>query len=129
MKFAPGMSAVVTGGASGLGQATAIALAEQGVKVAVFDLSERRGEAVAREIGGLFCEVNVTSEEQVAAGFARARARHGQECILVNCAGGGKGGKCVSPDKATGEVRRYPTEWFDQVLQLNLVGTFRCITL
>ena len=67
-------AAVVTGGASGLGAATARALAAKGVKVAIFDLQTEKGEAIAAEIGGVFCEVNVTSEDSVDAGFAKARA-------------------------------------------------------
>ena len=62
-------AAVVTGGASGLGEATARALAAQGVKVAIFDMNEAKGEEVAREIGGVFCKVNVTSDADVDAGF------------------------------------------------------------
>ena len=77
MKLDNTVAAVVTGGASGLGAATARALAAKGVKVALFDLQKDKGEAVAAEIGGIFCEVNVTSDESVAAGFAKARAAHG----------------------------------------------------
>src|SRR3546814_9715468 len=63
MKLDNAVSAVITGGASGLGEATARALAAQGVKVALFDLNEEKGEAIARELGGVFCKVNVRSEE------------------------------------------------------------------
>ena len=128
MQITKDIAAVVTGGASGLGYATAKALAEAGAKVAIFDMNKEKGEAVARELGGIFYEVNVVSEEQVLAGFAKARATHGQERILVNCAGTGKGGKTISRDKTTGEIRRYPTEDFDRIVQINLVGTFRVIT-
>jgi NAD(P)-dependent dehydrogenase (short-subunit alcohol dehydrogenase family) len=121
-------AAVITGGASGLGYAAARALAQAGVKVAIFDMNPTTGEAVAAELGGLFCGVNVTSEEQVLAGFVKARAHHGQERILVNCAGTGKSGKTVSRDKISGEIKRHPTADFDRILQINLVGTFRCIT-
>src|SRR3546814_3790288 len=79
-------SAVVTGGASGLGAATARALAASGVKVAIFDLQAEKGEQIATEIGGTFCAVDVTSDESVDAGFAKARAANGQESILVCCA-------------------------------------------
>jgi NADP-dependent 3-hydroxy acid dehydrogenase YdfG len=85
------ISAVITGGASGLGEATARLLAAQGVKVALFDLNAERGEALAAELGGVFCKVNVTSTEEVEAAFAKARAANGQERILVNCAGVGGG--------------------------------------
>ena len=78
---------IVTGGASGLGEGTARALAATGARVALFDLNEERGEVIAQEIGGVFCKVDVTSDESVAAGFAKARAAHGQERLTVNCAG------------------------------------------
>ncbi len=120
--------AIVTGGASGLGLASAKALAAAGAKVAIFDMNRETGEAAANSVGGVFCEVNVTSEDSVLAGFEKARAAHGQERILVNCAGGGRGAKTVSRDRATGEIKRHPTEDFDRVVQLNLIGTFRCIT-
>lgn len=91
MKPDPSVAAVVTGGASGLGAATARGLAAKGVKVALFDLNRELGEAVAKEIGDVYCEVNVANEESVVTGFAKARAAHGQERILVNCAGIGGG--------------------------------------
>jgi len=122
------ISAVITGGASGLGAATARRLAAHGVKVAVFDLNAEIGEALAKEIGGVFCQVNVTSSEEVDAAFAKARAAHGQERILVNCAGVGGGAKTVSRDKETGAVKEYPLENFERIIQVNLIGTFRCIT-
>ena len=90
------VAAVVTGGASGLGAATARALAAKGVKVAIFDLNEEKGNAMAAELGGVFCKVNVTSEEEVDAAFAKAREAHGQERILVNCAGTGNAIKTAS---------------------------------
>jgi len=127
MKLDDSIPAVVTGGASGLGAATARALAARGVKVAIFDLQKEKGEAVAAEIGGLFCEVNVTSDESVDAGFARARAAHGQERILVNCAGTGNAVKTASRSKEDGTIRHFPLEAFNWVIQINLVGTFRCI--
>ncbi|NIJ63174.1 NAD(P)-dependent dehydrogenase (short-subunit alcohol dehydrogenase family) [Sphingomonas leidyi] len=127
MKLDDSIAAVVTGGASGLGAATARALAARGVKVAIFDLQKEKGEAVAAEIGGLFCEVNVTSDESVDAGFARARAAHGQERILVNCAGTGNAVKTASRSKEDGTIRHFPLEAFNWVIQINLVGTFRCI--
>ena len=127
MKLDSSIAAVVTGGASGLGEATVRALAAQGVKCAIFDMNEAKGEAVAKEVGGVFCKVNVTSEEEVDAAFAKARAAHGQERILVNCAGTGNGIKTASRDKATGEIRHFPLANFDRIIQINLVGTFRCI--
>src|SRR5690606_36231166 len=104
------IAAVVTGGASGLGAATARRLAADGVKVALFDLNAEAGEALAKEIGGVFCQVNITDDAAVTEAFAKARAAHGQERILVNCAGVGGGAKTVSRDKQTGEVKEYPLE-------------------
>jgi NAD(P)-dependent dehydrogenase (short-subunit alcohol dehydrogenase family) len=119
--------AVVTGGASGLGAATARALAAKGAKVAIFDMNEEKGEAMAAEIGGIFCKVNVTSDEDVDAGFAKAREAHGQERILVNCAGIGNAIKTASRSKEDGSIKHFPISAFDFVIQVNLVGTFRCI--
>jgi NAD(P)-dependent dehydrogenase (short-subunit alcohol dehydrogenase family) len=127
MKLDNTVAAVVTGGASGLGEATARALAAQGVKVALFDMNEAKGEEVAKEIGGVFCKVNVTSDADVDAGFTKARAAHGQERILVNCAGTGNAAKTASRDKQTGETKHFPLDAFDRIIQINLVGTFRCI--
>ncbi|MFC3071224.1 SDR family NAD(P)-dependent oxidoreductase [Phenylobacterium soli] len=127
MKLNSNVAAIVTGGASGLGEATSRALAAQGVKVAIFDMNEAKGEAVAKEIGGVFCKVNVTSEEDVDAGFAKARAAHGQERILINCAGTGNAMKTASRDKQTGETKHFPLDAFNFIIQINLVGTFRCI--
>lgn len=127
MKLDNTVAAVVTGGASGLGEATARALAAQGVKVAIFDMNEARGEEVAKEIGGVFCKVNVTSDADVDAGFEKARAAHGQERILVNCAGTGNAVKTASRSKEDGTIRHFPLEAFNWVIQINLVGTFRCI--
>ena len=123
-----GTAAVVTGGASGLGEATARALAAKGAKVAVFDRDVERGETIAAEIGGIFCEVDVTSDEKVAAAFDKARAAHGQERILVNCAGVANAAKTVGRDKATGERKLYPMHQFELAIGINLVGTFRCIS-
>lgn len=122
-----GTAAVVTGGASGLGEATARALAAAGAKVAIFDMNTEKGEAVAAEIGGVFCKVDVRSDEAVDTGFAKARAAHGQERILVNCAGTGNAVKTASRDKKTGEIRHFPLDAFEAIIQINLIGTFRCI--
>ena len=122
-----GISAVVTGGASGLGEATARELARRGGKVAIFDRDASRGEQVASEIGGLFCEVDVTSDEKVAAAFARAREAHGQERVLVNCAGVANAAKTVARDKETKAAKLYPMQQFELAIQINLIGSFRCI--
>jgi NAD(P)-dependent dehydrogenase (short-subunit alcohol dehydrogenase family) len=122
-----GVAAVVTGAASGLGEATARALAGRGAKVAVFDRDIERGGKVASEIGGIFCEVDVTSDDKIAAAFAKAREAHGQERILVNCAGVATAAKTVARDKETKAAKRYPMQQFELTIQINLIGTFRCI--
>jgi NAD(P)-dependent dehydrogenase (short-subunit alcohol dehydrogenase family) len=127
MEFGSSSAAVVTGGASGLGEATARALANHGVKVAIFDLQQDKGESVAREIRGTFCKVDVTNEESVEQGFSRARAGHGQERILVNCAGTANAFRTASRNRKTGEIRFFQPREFDRVIQINLVGMFRCI--
>jgi NAD(P)-dependent dehydrogenase (short-subunit alcohol dehydrogenase family) len=116
-----GTAAVVTGGASGLGEATARELARRGAKVAVFDRDIDRGTRVAEEIGGVFCD------EKVAAAFQKAREVHGQERILVNCAGVANAAKTVARDKQTGEAKFYPMQQFELAIQINLIGSFRCI--
>jgi NAD(P)-dependent dehydrogenase (short-subunit alcohol dehydrogenase family) len=123
-----GVAAVVTGAASGLGEATARELARRGAKVAVFDRDQGRGEAVASDIGGVFCEVDVTSDDKVAAAFAKAREAHGQERILVNCAGVANAAKTVARDKETKAAKLYPIQQFELAIQINLIGTFRCIS-
>ncbi|MCS6986932.1 MAG: SDR family NAD(P)-dependent oxidoreductase [Sphingomonadaceae bacterium] len=122
-----GLTAVVTGGASGLGAATVRALAADGVKVAIFDLNAEKGEKVAAEVGGLFCHVNVTDDASVDQGFAKSRAALGQERILINCAGTGNAFKTAWRDKQTGEIKHFPLDGFNLIIQINLVGTFRCI--
>ena len=127
MELNADIAAVVTGAASGLGEAAARKLAAHGVRVALFDLNADRGEAVAREIGGVFCKANVTSEESVDAAFAAARAAHGQERVLVNCAGTGVAVKAASRDKSTGQPKAHPTADFARIIEINLIGTFRCL--
>ncbi|HEY9554471.1 SDR family oxidoreductase [Allosphingosinicella sp.] len=127
MKLDGSISAVVTGAASGLGEATARALAERGVKVAVFDRDVEKGEKVAAGIGGVFCEVDVTSNEAVDAAFAKAREAHGQERLCVNCAGVANAVKTVGRDKQTGEIKRYPIHQFELAININLIGTFRVL--
>ena len=128
MKLDSSIAAIVTGGASGLGAATARALAAQGVKVALFDMNAEKGAALANEIGGIFCAVNVTREEDVDAGFAKARAAHGQERILVNCAGTGVAAKTAGRDKNSGAIVTHSMADFERIIQINLIGTFRCVS-
>ncbi|MBO9687578.1 MAG: SDR family NAD(P)-dependent oxidoreductase [Mitsuaria chitosanitabida] len=129
MRLEAGISAVVTGGASGLGAATARRLAAQGVKVAVFDFNATTGEALADEIGGVFCRVDVTRQDEVEAAFDRARGRVGQERILVNCAGTGDAIKTASRAKDGGGIKPYPLDKWERTIQINLIGSFRCIAL
>jgi len=126
MQLNSSIAAVVTGGASGLGEAVVHALTAQGVKVAIFDFNTEKGEAVAKETGALFAKVDVTSDADVDAGFVAARAAHGQERILVNCAGTGNAMKTASRDKQTGATKHFPLDAFNRIVQINLVGTFRC---
>ncbi|WP_308813902.1 SDR family NAD(P)-dependent oxidoreductase [Sphingomonas sp. GV3] len=113
------LAAIVTGGASGLGAATARLLAEMGAQVTLFDRNVDAGEALAAEIGGLFQGVDVTDENSVLAGLAAAEAAHGTARLLVNCAG-------VAPAmKAVGrEFVPHPIEGFRKAVEINLVGTF-----
>ena len=127
MQLSSSIAAVVTGGASGLGAATARQLASHGVKVALFDFNEKQGEELAAEIGGVFCKVDVTSEADVDAGFLKARAAHGQERILVNCAGTGNAIKTASRDKTSGAIKHFPIADFERIIQINLIGSFRCL--
>ncbi len=127
MELNSDITAVVTGGASGLGFATSRKLAAAGVKIGIFDINEELGTKVAKENDWTFAKVDVTSEEQVDAGFEAVRAANGQERILINCAGIGAAVKTASRDKETGEIRHFPLDRFDLVIQINLVGSFRCI--
>jgi NAD(P)-dependent dehydrogenase (short-subunit alcohol dehydrogenase family) len=127
VKIDQSIAAVVTGGASGLGEASARALAAKGAKVAIFDLNQERGEAVAQAIGGIYCNVDVSDEASVDAGFARARSAHGQERVLVCCAGIGTIGKTVKRDRETGEISHFPVEQFMKTIRVNLLGTFQCV--
>jgi len=128
MKIDTALAAVVTGGASGLGLATVKALRAAGAAVAIFDLNEETGNKVAAENGAVFCQCDVLSDESVDQAFAKARKAQGQERALVCCAGGGNAIPTVRRDKATGEIRIFPSDQFEWVLRLNTVGTFRCIT-
>jgi NAD(P)-dependent dehydrogenase (short-subunit alcohol dehydrogenase family) len=127
MKFDESV-AVVTGGASGLGEATARRFCAEGIRVAIFDTNEERGSKVAEEIGAAFVKTDVMSDESVDAAFAKARRANGQERILVNCAGNGNAIKTVSRDKSGGPPKIFPSDAFAWALMLNTVGTFRCIT-
>lgn len=122
-------AAVVTGGASGLGKASAEALAAAGAKVAVFDVNAEAGEAVAKDIGGIFCHVDITSEESVVAGFAKARAAHGQERITIHCAMTSRRGKTLAFDKELGRLKRLSTEDYQYGVNGILVASYRIASL
>ena len=118
-----GVAAVVTGGASGLGEGAARALAAEGCKVAIFDLQEERGRQVADELGGFFVRCDVSSSESAEAAFAAAREAHGPCGIAVNCAGIAPGSRIL------GKSGPMPLENFDKVIQVNLVGSFNVMRL
>lgn len=128
MKLAEDVAAIVTGGASGLGAATARALRTQGVKVALFDRNREAVTALAEEIGAVACVVDVTDEDSVAQGFAQARAANGQERILVNCAGIAPAARTVGRERDSGARTRHDMALFEAAVAINLVGTFRCCT-
>ena len=129
MEFDSTTAAIVTGGASGLGRATAVAFAAAGIKVAIFDVNTEAGEDVATAIGGLFCDVDITNEDSVVAGFARARAAHGQERIAIHCAMTSRRGKTLAFDKEAGQLKRLSTE--DYIFGVNgiLVASYRIASL
>ncbi len=129
MKIDSTTAAVVTGGASGLGRATAEALAAAGVKVAIFDINEPLGEAVAQAIGGIFCHVDITDEQSVVDGYAKARAAHGQERICVHCAMTSRRGKTLAFDKESRTFRRTPTEDYAFGVQGILVASYRIASI
>ena len=124
MKLGSNISAIVTGGASGLGEATARALSARGVKVAIFDINEDKGRAVAEDIDGKFFSVDVTDETSIEAALEGARRAHGQERILINCAGIVFGMKTASRSRDTGEVRAHAIDAFAKVIAVNLTGAF-----
>ena len=127
MKLDESVAALVTGGASGLGEGTARMLAGAGVKVAILDMNAERGEAVAREIGAVFCEANVADEATVDAALAKARQANGVERILVNCAGIAPGKRVVSKKRDTGEFLAHDLATFRRTIEVNLIGTFQMI--
>ncbi|MCR2832846.1 SDR family oxidoreductase [Parerythrobacter lacustris] len=129
MDFAQGHAAVVTGGASGLGQASARALAGAGFKVAIFDINDEAGKATAREIGGTFHHVDIMSEQSVEDGFAAARAAHGQERLTLHCAMASKRGKTLGWDKEVGGYKRLSTEDYAFGAEGILVASYRVASI
>ncbi|MEQ9693471.1 SDR family oxidoreductase [Shimia sp. SDUM112013] len=115
--------AVITGGASGLGEATARHFAANGAKVALFDLNEERGNAVAAEIGGTFHTTDVTDEASVQASINAARDAMGTITAAVNCAG-------IAPAATTiGKKGPHPLDMFQKTIDINLVGSFNVARL
>jgi NAD(P)-dependent dehydrogenase (short-subunit alcohol dehydrogenase family) len=118
-----GIAAIVAGGASGLGAATARMLAARGARVTVFDLNEPAARDLIQDIGGVFCKVNVSEEGSVVEGFSEAEQRHGVARVLVNCAGVSAAVKTVTKHDAY-----HPLDTFRRVIEVNLIGTFNVIS-
>jgi NAD(P)-dependent dehydrogenase (short-subunit alcohol dehydrogenase family) len=118
-----GVAAIVAGGGSGLGAASAAKLASEGARVAIFDMNEEAGRAQAAKIGGRFYKVNVTDTASVTAAIAEAEGAHGVARVLVNCAGIAYGAKTVGKEFAP-----HPLDQFRKVIEVNLVGTFNMTT-
>ena len=119
-----GQAALVTGAASGLGEATARELARLGAKVAVLDVNLAQAEKVASEIGGIACQCDITNAESMAAAIARAAEKHGPARILMNIAGIGTAKRVVQKDGSAA-----PLEDFARVVNINLVGTYNATRL
>jgi NAD(P)-dependent dehydrogenase (short-subunit alcohol dehydrogenase family) len=118
-----GASAIVTGGASGLGEATARLLAERGARVVVLDLNEQAGKTLAQDIGGDFVKADVADEAQVGEAVVAASAL-GPLRVLVNCAGIGRAARIIGRDLAP-----IPLDVFEMVVRINLVGSYNCARL
>ena len=118
------VAVLITGGGSGLGAATARAMAAKGAKVSVIDQNKDNAEKVAAEVKGVAINADVTSEEQIQAGIEKAEAAHGVARVLVNCAGIGGSMRIVSKD---GSI--YPLERFARIINVNLIGTFNVLRL
>ena len=117
-----GIAAIVTGGASGLGGATAKMLADAGAKVTIFDLNEEVGQAHAKDIGASFRKVNVSDEADVAAALDAAQAANGVARVLINCAGVAPAVKTVGRENVP-----HSAEIFRKTIEVNLLGSFTMI--
>ncbi|TVR83402.1 MAG: SDR family NAD(P)-dependent oxidoreductase [Rhodospirillales bacterium] len=118
-----GLGAIITGGGSGLGEATARALAAAGAKVAVFDMAEEAASRVAGDIGGIACICDVADDASTQAAIAKAKEAHGVARIVVQCAG------VAPPIKIVGKKGPHPLAQYNKVVQVNLVGTFNVMRL
>jgi NAD(P)-dependent dehydrogenase (short-subunit alcohol dehydrogenase family) len=121
-----GSSAIVTGGASGLGAATVRRLAASGARVVVLDMSDDQGEHLAKEVGGTFVHADVTSPEEVIAGVEAAKEL-GSLRALVNCAGIGWAARTIGRDGTYESAHNL--DHFARVVSINLIGTFNCVRL
>ena len=121
-----GVSAIVTGGASGIGEASARQLAAKGVKVVIADLNAEKGEALAQEIGGAFVSVDVTDSEQIKTAIAKAEEL-GPLRVLVNSAGIGWASRTIGRDGSYDSA--FDLGAFSKVIAINLIGTFDAIRL
>jgi len=124
MKLDGSIAAVITGGASGLGGATARALSARRVRVAILDLNADAGERLAKELGGTFAKCDVTEEASVDAALAAARKVQGQERILVNCAGIGVAKRITRRNRENNAIEPHDLATFTKVIHVNLIGTF-----
>ncbi len=124
MKLDNSVAAVITGGASGLGAATAKALAGKGVRVAILDLNAEAGEKLGKELGGTFAKCDVTQEASVDTALLAVRRAHGQERILVNCAGIGVAKRITRRIKEKDAFEPHDLKTFAKVIEVNLIGTF-----
>jgi NAD(P)-dependent dehydrogenase (short-subunit alcohol dehydrogenase family) len=121
-----GTSSIVTGGASGLGESTARLLTDRGARVVILDMQDDKGEALAKEIGGVFVHCDVTNTDEVIAGVEAAKEL-GPLRSLVNCAGIGSASRTIGKDGSYDSA--FNLEYFNRTIQINLVGTFNCIRL
>src|SRR6267154_1665592 len=117
------VAVLITGGGSGLGAATARAMAAKGAKIGVLDQSKENAEKVAAEVGGVALHADVTNEDQVKAAIAKAEAAHGIARVLMNCAGIGGSQRTVGKDGV------YPLAKFVRIINVNLIGTFNVLRL
>jgi len=117
------VAVLITGGGSGLGAATARAMAAKGARIGVIGRNMENAEKIAAEVKGVALHADVTNEEQIKTAIAKAEAAHGIARVLVNCAGFGGSQRIVGQDGV------YPLEKFARIINVNLIGTFNCLRL